>query len=162
MLLLERTLYTMNIKKCIAVALVAGSIFSISSAEATPTMHQAVSVPQYTMNPNENANYVLVWSHLNSKYYIDLASIVVKENNAKMRWWAENIVELNKNNEYVNQFPREYCYDRTNGNTRMWNYGTGRWENLETYDCRSTNQLEARSYNLGYIFAFQGGNPVEK
>lgn len=152
----------MSLKKCIAITLITGSLFSASFAEATPTMTQAVSVPQELMNPNDNSNYVLVWTHLGSKYYIDISSIVIKQNDAKMRWWAENIVELNKNGEYVSQFSREFCFDRTNGNTRMWNYNTTRWENLETYDCRSTSQVEARAYNLGYIFAFQGGNPLEK
>lgn len=152
----------MNIKQSIAIALVAGSIFSVPSAEATPTMVQSVSVPQELMNPNENPNYVLVWTHLDSKYYIDLSSIVVKENDSKIRWWAENIVELNKSGEYVGQFLKNYCFDRTNDNTRMWNTRTGVWESFGTYNCESLNQLDARAFNLGYLFAFQGGNPIEK
>lgn len=152
----------MKIKNCIAVALVTGSLFSFSFAEATPTMAQSVSVPQELMNPNENPNYVLVWTHLDSKYYIDLSSIVVKENDSKIRWWAENIVELNKNGEYVRQFLKNYCFDRTNDNTRMWNTRTGVWESFGTYNCESLNQLDARAFNLGYLFAFQGGNPIEK
>lgn len=152
----------MSLKKCIAITLITGSLFSFSPVEATPTMVQSVSVPQELMNPNENPNYVLVWTHLNSKYYIDLASIVVKENDDKIRWWAENIVELNKNGEYVGQFPREYCFDRTNDNTRMWNAKMRVWETFGSYNCESLNQLDARAFNLGYLFAFQGGNPVEK
>lgn len=151
----------MKIKKCITIALVAGSIFSVNFAEATPTNCQTVSVPQELMNPNENPNYLLVWTHLGSKYYIDLASIIVKQNDDKISWWAENIVELNKNNEYKNQFAYEFCYDKTTQITEVWNSEARKWEYLNTFDRRSQNQLEARAYNLGYIFAFQGGNPVE-
>ena len=152
----------MKIKNCIAVALVTGSLFSFSSAEATPTMTQAVIIPQEIMNPNENSNYLLVWSNLSSKFYIDLSSIIVKENDDKIRWWALNIVELNKNNAYVGQFPREFCYDRTNDHTRVWDYNAKEWEDFFAYSTKSRMQLDARAFNLSYIFAFQGGNPVEK
>ena len=151
----------MSLKKCIAITLITGSLFSASFAEATPTMTQAVTIPQELMNPNDNPNYVLVWTHLGSKYYVDLSSIVVKQNDDKMRWWAENVVEL-KNNEYVAQFPREYCYDKTTKNTRQWNYNIGRWENINPFDTNTRVQFEVRAYNLGYLFAFQGGNPIEK
>lgn len=151
----------MKLKKCIATALVAGSIFSFNFAEATPTNCQAVSVPQELMNPNENPNYLLVWTHLGSKFYLDLSSIIVKENDDKIRWWAVNVVELNKSNEYVNQFAREFCYDRTNDHTRQWDYNAKEWDDLFTFSTKTRTQLEARAFNLSYIFAFQGGNPIE-
>ena len=160
----------MKLKKSIAIALCATTLVSFGvmceasdkKASATPTRTQAVDVPQYLMNLDSNPNYVLVWHHLDTNYYIDLSSVVVKQNDDKIRWWAQNIVEIDNTGKYIKQFPREFCYDRTTDNTRQWNYSTKSWENLFTYDTISRNQLEARAYNLGYIFAFQGGNPVEK
>lgn len=152
----------MKIKNCIAVALVTGSLFSFSSVEATPTMTQAVTVPQEVMNPSENSNYLLVWSNLGSKFYIDLSSIVVKENDDKMRWWALNIVELNKDGDYVKQFPKEFCYDRTTDKTKVWDSGSREWDEFFAYTTKQRVQLEARAFNLSFIYAFQGGFPVER
>lgn len=152
----------MKIKNYITTALVIGSIFSFSYTEATPTMTQSVSIPQELMNPNENSNYLLVWSNLGSKFYIDLSSIVVKRDDDKIRWWAVNVVELNKKGEYVRQFPREFCYDRTTDKTKMWDYNAKEWDEFFAYSTKTRIQLEARAFNLSFIFAFQGGFPLEK
>lgn len=152
----------MSIKNYITTALVVGSIFSFSYTEATPTMTQAVSIPQELMNPNENSNYLLVWSNLGSKFYLDLSSIIIKENDDKIRWWAVNVVELNKKGEYVRQFPREFCYDRTTDKTKVWDYNAKEWDEFFAYSTKTRTQLEARAFNLSFIFAFQGGFPLEK
>lgn len=160
----------MKLKKSIAIALCATTLVSFGvmceaadkKASATPTKVAAVTVPQYPMNLDQNPNYVLVWHHLDTNYYLDLSSIIIKENDDKMRWWGQNIVEVDNNGKYIKQFLKEYCYDRTIDNTRQWNPATRQWENLFTYDTNSRNQLEVRAYNLSYMFAFQGGNPVEK
>jgi hypothetical protein len=161
----------LKLKKSIAIALCVSSIISIGvsseaakKASATPTMVQAVAVPQMNMNLDGNSNYVLVWNHIGTRFYIDLASIVVKENDDKMRWWGQNIIEVNEKGEYIGQFTQEFCYDRTMdyNNTRQWNPDTRKWEVLDTYETNSRYQADARAYKLGYIFAFQGGNPVEK
>lgn len=152
----------MKIKNYITTALVVGSIFSFSYAEAIPTMTQSVTVPQELMNPSENSNYLLVWSDLGSKFYIDLSSIVVKQNDDKIRWWAVNIVELNKNGDYVKQFPKEFCYDRTTDKTKVWDSGSREWDEFFAYTTKQRVQLEARAFNLSFIFAFQGGFPLEK
>ena len=152
----------MKIKNYITTALVVSSIFSFSYTEATPTMTQAVSIPQELMNPNENSNYLLVWSNLGSKFYLDLSSIIIKENDDKIRWWAVNVVELNKEGEYVRQFPREFCYDRTTDKTKMWDYNAKEWDEFFAYSTKTRIQLEARAFNLSFIFAFQGGFPLEK
>lgn len=161
----------MKLKKVIAIALSAATIASVGvgceaakKASATPTMVQAVAVPQMLMNLDGNPNYLLVWNHVGTRFYIDLSSIIVKQNDSKMRWWAQNIIEVNESGKYIGQFTQEFCYDRTmdKNNTRQWNPDNRTWEVLDTYETNSRYQADARSYKLGYIFAFQGGNPVEK
>ena len=156
----------MKLKKLIAIALCGAAIAAYNGeAQATPTMVQSVHVPQELMNAEGNNNYVLVWQHLGTKFYIDLTSIVVKEND-NVRWWAQNIIELDENGKYLGQFTQEFCLDMTSKklyeNTKQWNADTKQWESLNTYDTKSRNQADARAFNLGYMFAFQGGNPIEK
>ena len=69
----------MKLKKVIAIALSAATIASVAvgceaakKASATPTMVQAVAVPQMLMNLDGNANYLLVWNHVGTRFYIDL------------------------------------------------------------------------------------------
>jgi hypothetical protein len=162
----------LKLKKAIAIALCGATFLSVNigetadkKASATPTMVQGVTIPQVLMNPNENANYVLIWHHFDSGYYIDLSSIVIKEND-DLKWWAQNIVEINDKGAYINQFTQEFCFDETvdksYANTRQWDKNTRKWENLNIFDTRSRYQVDARGFSLGYIYAFQGGNPVEK
>jgi hypothetical protein len=165
-------IFKMKLKKIIAIALSAATIASVGiSAEAADkkdngrdmTMRQAVIMAQMPMNLDGNTNYLLVCNHSGIRFYIDLASIVIKEDDDKMCWWAQNIIEVNDEGKYVGQFTQEFCYDRTmdKKNTRQWNGDNRTWEVLDTYETNSRYQADARAYKLGYIFAFQGGNPVK-
>ena len=152
-------------KKLVATVLCGLSLGLMNPIEATPTMVQAVYAPQMSMNASDNTNYVLVWHHLDSSFYIDLASIVIKEND-ELKWWAQNVVELDKEGNYVKQYTQEFCLDTTvkkdvDALTRMWNPDTKKWENINTFDTKSRSQVESRGFNIGYVFAFQGGNPIE-
>ena len=154
-----------KVKKLLATTLLGMSLMS-PMVSATPTMTQAVNAPQMSMNANDNTNYVLIWHHLDSSFYIDLASIVIKEND-DLKWWAQNVVELDEKGNYVKQYTQEFCLDTTVKNdvdavTRMWNKDTKKWENINSFDTRSRYQAESRGFNIGYMFAYQCGNPVEK
>lgn len=140
----------------IAFSVIAVTIPNISYA-ATP----AKTTTQYLMNLDENPNYVLVWSHLGIGYYLDISSIDIKQNDFKGRYWAQNLVEVNmKTNEvgkYITQF---YFYDRTTLATKKYNSSDKEWETIQTYDPREASQISSRGFSIGYMFAFQGGNPV--
>lgn len=161
----------MNLKKIIIAGMVGATVLSMGmngeaakKASATPTMTQSVTVPQMRMDLDGNTNYLLVWNRMGTRFYIDLSSIVVKQNDDKMRWWAQNIIEVNEEGKYLGQSTQEFCCDRTMDHdfTRQWNPDNRTWEVLNPYETNSRYQNDARAYNLGYIFAFQGGNPVEK
>lgn len=151
-------------KKVLAATLLGMSL--MNPVGATPTMVQSVHTPQMLMNVENNANYVLLWHHMDSNFYLDLSSIVVKEND-DLRWWAQNVVEIDENGKYIKQYTQEFCLDTTvkkdvDAVTRQYNRDTKKWENMDSYDIRSRYQVESRGFNIGYLFAFQGGNPIEK
>lgn len=151
-------------KKVLAATLLGMSL--MNPVGATPTMVQSVHAPQMLMNVENNANYVLLWHHMDSNFYLDLSSIVVKEND-DLRWWAQNVVEIDENGKYIKQYTQEFCLDTTvkkdvDAVTRQYNRDTKKWENMDSYDIRSRYQVESRGFNIGYLFAFQGGNPIEK
>lgn len=115
----------------------------------------------YLMNLDDNPNYVLVYSHMGFGYYLDITSINIKQNDAKGRYWAQNLVEVNMiTNEVGKNITQFYYYDRTDGSTKKYNSSNDEWETIETYDPREAVQIESRGFSIGYLFAFQGGNPV--
>ena len=154
----------MNLKKIAEIGIL-GAMVAVSPIVGNTAYAETSSAPKtnnnYLMNLDQNPNYVLVYSHLGIGYYLDISSINIKQNDAKGRYWAQILVEVNmKTNEvgkYITQF---YYYDRTDGATKKFNDSNKEWETIETYDPREAVQIESRGFSIGYLFAFQGGNPV--
>lgn len=141
------------------------SSMTVYAAEGNNTRnfqnYKPVTKQQYILNLDNNPNYVLIYSKLGIGYYLDIQSIVVKENDSVMRWWSQAICSVNMETKQVGEYKiQSYSYDRTNGNTNMYNYSTKSWETIETYDPRESVQVESRGFSIGYIYAFQGGYPV--
>lgn len=154
----------MKFKKIIISTMIASMIAS-GSVFATPTNVSSVHPEQQLLNLNDNPNYVLVYSNVGIGYYLDIASIVIKQNDAKGRYWAQNIISVNqKTGEFSAPITQFYYYDRTDNSdnaTKMYNSSRESWEVIQPFDPRSQVQLESRGYYLGYLFAFQKGNPKE-
>ena len=126
------------------------------------TVQQRINVPQRLMNLYDNPNYVLIYENMGIGYYLDINSIVIKKNDEHMRFWAQNIIPINmKTGEYGNPSTIFYAFDRDKEYTERYNSDTQNWEVFQPFDCRKENQVEARAYSIGYIFAFQGGNPAK-
>lgn len=153
-----------KIKKMMATMMIATAL-GTGTAFATPTNTNSVVPKQQLMNLSDNPNYVLIYSNVGIGYYLDVTSITIKQDDDKGRYWAQNVIPVNqKTGQWSNPITQFYYYDRkdeTASATKMYDTSRKEWEVIEPFDPRSTVQLECRGYYLGYLFAFQKGNPEE-